>query len=256
MASTSDRFTSDKHLLSRVDDALLSCDRGWCRRFIGFLDERETALVDAHIRRVSFSANCRFFGGHAEAERTVFGVCSIGDELLDEDFPLTAMEFSWRSGVSLSHRDVLGSLMGCGITREKVGDILCENGRAVVFVREELAPFIAEQMTTIAREGITVCYPFEGTLPVFHRYEDIIGTLASVRLDAVLKVLLGVSREQACVLIRSSLVQVDHTEILSVSASVKEGSKVSVRGHGRFVIDSLSDTSKKGRVILRARRFV
>lgn len=256
MASISDSHLQDKRLLSRVDDALCACERGWHRRFIGFLDEREATLVAAHIRGMHASAVTCFFGGHAEAERVLLGVCSFGDTLDDADFPLVPLGCTWRSGIALSHRDVLGSLMGCGITREKVGDILCGDGLAVVFIREELAPFVAQTLTTIGREGVSVSCPYEGRLPVFHHFEDITGTVASVRLDAVLKVLLGTSREQACEYIRSALVQINHVETTSVSASLKAGDRVSVRGHGRFVVDDVSDFSKKGRVILRARKFV
>ena len=256
MASISDKHLQDKRLLARVDDALEACDRGWARRFIGFLDEREAALVAAYVRGRHKSLSVRFFGGHNEAERVVFGVCSEGDVLENVDFPLAPIGLKWRNGVALSHRDVLGSLMGCSIAREKVGDILCEDGLAVVFVREELAEFIAQTLTTVGREGVTVICPYQGTLPTFHRFEEISGTVASVRLDAVLKVLLGSSREFACDCIRSSLVQVNHVEEVSVSTSVKEGDRISVRGYGRFIIDDVSEFSKKGRVILRARKFV
>ncbi len=256
MASISNAHLQDKRLISRVDDALDACDRAVMSRFIGFLDERETALVAAHIRAVKPSVVTRFYGGHDEAERVLLGVSSLYDAIDDAEYPLVALELTWRSGIALSHRDVLGSLMGCGIARDKVGDILCENGLAVVFIREELAAFVAQSVTTIGREGVTVTYPYQGRLPVFHRYEDVSGTIASVRLDAVLKVLLGCSRETACEYIRAALVQVNHVEATAVSASLKTGDRVSVRGHGRFVIDDVSEFSKKGRVILRARKFV
>jgi len=147
-------------------------------------------------------------------------------------------------------------LIGCGIIRDKIGDILCGDGLAVVFVKSELAEFIVSQMTKVGREGVKIECPFVGELPVMHTFKPISGTVASARLDAVLKVLLGSSREQAAELIRMSLVNVNHQSCQSVSITLHEGDLLSVRGRGRFIIDDLSGTSAKGRIILRARKYV
>ena len=69
-----------------------------------------------------------FFGGYEGAERTV--CVFLPDWLEPEDFvsgddlPLGAVEATFPAGASLTHRDILGGLMGTGLTREKIGDIL------------------------------------------------------------------------------------------------------------------------------------
>lgn len=254
MASTSDRQLEDKRLLARVEDAFDIADRRHTPHFIGFLDERQTALVRTRLPK--YNPSYFFYGGHDDAERVLLGVFPEGEEPTLDRFPLTALAFCYGTTVTLSHRDVLGSLLGCGITREKVGDILCGEDRAVVFVQEELAAFVAQNVRKIGNVGVKVICPYEGELPVFHRFEAISGTVASPRLDAVLKVLLGVSREQAADRIRDALVQVDHTVVQSASYTVRAGQILSVRGSGRFVIDDLSQQTKKGRLVLLARQYV
>ena len=54
----------------------------------------------------------------------------------------------------LSHRDILGSLMALGIKRETVGDILIEEGRAVVFVCGDVKEYILNQVEKIGRVGV------------------------------------------------------------------------------------------------------
>ncbi len=254
MASTSDWQNEDKRLLARVDDALELCQRRHAPHFLGFLDERQAALVRAHIpkRRTSYC----LYGGHDDAERVILGVFPEGEESERSRFPLTAVAFCYGMAAELSHRDVLGSLLGCGIAREKVGDILCAQDRAVVFLHDDIAAFVAESVTKIGRVGVKVLYPYDGELPVFHRFEPITGTLASPRLDAVLKVLLGISREKACEYLRDGAVQLDHKPASSPSQTVTAGHVLSVRGRGRFVVDDVSQMTKKGRLVLQARRYV
>lgn len=255
MVSTSDHALEDKRLLARVKDAVSACETRYAARFIGFLDERQTAVVRAFLEHSKPFAEYRFFGGHEDAERVILGVFSQEYPVDVDAFPLAAVGFRFREEASITHRDVLGSLIGCGIVRDKVGDILCEKGLAVAFVHEDLSRFIADNVTKIGREGVTVQLPYEGTLPAMHTFVPVSGTLASARLDAVLKVLLGCSREQACEKITSALVSVNHRLIQSVSAPVKEGDLISVRGSGRFAVRDMTDTTKKGRLILRAEKY-
>lgn len=254
MASTSDQTTNDKWLLARVEDAVEQSTRTHRPQFIGFLDECQAATVSAWLHRNSGDAQWLLWGGHEEAQRVVLGVFDSNAVPSTEAFPLVSVAFSYRSSVHLTHRDVLGSLIGCGIVREKIGDIACADGLAVAFIRRELAAFVAENLTTIGREGVTC--PFDGDVPPLHTFKPISGTLASARLDATLKVLLGLSREKACELIRAALVSINHQPCRSVSAALKAGDILSVKGSGRFVIDDLSDTTAKGRLILKARKYI
>ncbi len=255
MVSTSDLLLEDKRLLARVDDAVRLC-RKKKACFIGFLDMRQAVIVQKYLDGSKYSCTWKLNGGHDDAERVMLGVFDDESSAEYMDFPIEAVAFRFRVSESLTHRDVLGSLMGCQIAREKVGDILCAPGLAVVFIQRELAPFIVDQISKIGREGVTAEWPFEGVLPVAHDFESIGGTVASARIDSILKILLSCSREQAASYIKSMLVSIDHQPCSSVSCAVKEGQIISVKGKGRFIVDDLSDMTAKGRLIVRARRYV
>ncbi len=255
MGSTSDFPDSDKHLISRLDDMLVRAERRGSPGFLGFLDEREASVLRGRARYAADGVAVRFFGGYEGAERTVLGVFPPGVSPSGEAFPVEALAVRYRPQVSVSHRDLLGAVLGCGIRRQAVGDILAAEGFSVVFMMREIAPFLSEQLVKVGSEGVAVSRRYEGDLPFERRFDELSGTVASPRLDAVLGVLLGSSREQALRRIRAGTVSVDHAVRLTPSEPVGEGAVISVRGIGRFAVDALSEVTRKGRLVLKARKY-
>lgn len=255
MASTSNSGNSEALLRSRVEDALRLSERRCIPSFYGFLDETEQQIarqVLAHTDAERFA----FWGGYDGAERCILG-CFPEYMTADNDaFPLQRITFRYRAERTLSHRDVLGTLMSQGIKRESVGDILCDDGLVVVFLRDEIASYIREQITKIGGVGVKVTEHSDEPLPQAHRYVAMQDTIASPRLDAVLKALLRTSREKAAQMIVSGNVSVNHLVCTEVSATILTDTVISVRGHGRFVVDRIGPPTKKGRLHLEARQCI
>lgn len=252
MASTSDK--EDMLLAARIRDAIELAARRQTPRFVGFLDERQRALVEPIVRKSG--AVYRFDGGHAEAQRTVLGVFPSEEEMEWHPFPLCALGFSYRSEASLCHRDFLGSLLALGVRREAIGDILCGEGLSVAFVSEELLDFIVGQLERVGNEGVRLIPRYDGELPEAFRLQPIERTVASARLDCVLAALLGLSREEAARRIREGLVSVDHRPCDACSHTLRAGNVLSVRGAGRFRIDEAEQMTRKGRLVLRAAKYI
>jgi len=254
MGSISDIARADTLLIARLDDLWELSDKYCCPRFFGFLDERETAVARQYLRKRGEAV--RFYGGHPEAERTMVGVFPDGYPPLDEAFPLSAVAFFYRENVQLSHRDVLGTLLGAGIRREKLGDILCGNGLTVVMADEELVPFLTQQIDRIGGESVRVQPGYDDPLPVFHRYRPIEGTVASPRLDAVLKLLMAISREKAADAIRAGSIAVNHCICTEVATTLREQDVLSVRGRGRYRIEKIGPETQKGRLWISAVQYI
>ncbi len=255
MASISNGAETRALLCARVEDTVKLCDRRYSPCFLGFLDESEQQTVKAIMGKRQ-DVSWRFFGGHVEAERCLFGVFPDYAEPEDAAFPLVACAFRYRCEQALTHRDFLGALLAAGLKREAIGDILCGEGLSVVFFREEIVPYVLEQITKIGHEGVRIEPSYTGDLPVAHRFLPLHNTVASPRLDAVVKALLGCSREQAARLIVTGMVELDHQPIEVVAASVQAPAVVSVRGHGRYAVDAIGPPTKKGRLNLTARQYV
>ena len=252
MASISE--TDDRILIKRIEEAVCAAENKGYPHFVGFLDERQCGVAQDTVRRLCAEHTC-LYGGHSEAERCFFGAFPSYIEPEPALFPISALAFFCRNTVRLNHRHVLGTLMSFGIRREKIGDILCGDGLCVVFAEETIAAFMAQQVTKIGGEGVRIQESYSGPLPVFHSFEERRATIASPRLDVIIKTLLGCSREEAVRRISGGLVMKNHTPALQCSASVRVGDCLSIRGDGRYIVDEIGPVTAKGRLVLLVRKY-
>ena len=99
-------------------------------------------------------------------------------------------------------------------------------------------------------------FPYTDTITVHREWLEYRDTVASPRLDAVLKAALRISREQAVKRIVSGAVSCNHMPCEAVAHIVKEGDVLSVRGEGRFLIAALGPVTKKGRLIIQIHKYL
>ncbi len=250
-----DSTSEDKLLLARVDDAVDLCQKYSYPHFIGFLDERQQAVLTPHLKHCAGVVPL-FWGGHEQAERALLGVFPDFFEPETSLFPLTPLTFRYRDAASLSHRDFLGTMLSLGIRREKIGDILCFSGKTVAFVCEDIAAFLCDQITKVGGEGVIIAVGLDEPLQFSRTYKEIQMTVASPRLDNAVKALTGLSREKAAAAIVSGLVSCNHQLSQNVSKTVCEGDILSIRGYGRFRLISLSVRTKKDRIVLIAHKYL
>ena len=255
MGCISDASEEDALLRARVEDACHLCNVRSCPRFVGFLDEHQQAVARAVLHEKGVS-DALFFGGYPDAERVILGVFPSFIPPEEALFPVRAVAFRYRTVAALTHRDILGALLATGIRRDKLGDIVCTPGMAIVMADEELAPFLAESVAKIGSEGVRAEYPYTGEIVVKREFRELQDTVPSPRLDAVLHVALRTSREEAARRIGAGMVSVNHMPELSVSATVNEGDILSVRGAGRFRVAKIGPPTRKGRLIVRLEQYI
>ncbi|MBP3705088.1 MAG: hypothetical protein J6I98_06100 [Clostridia bacterium] len=248
--------------MSTQDQALFEARISDCVRlgekrpaFLGFLELSERAEAERYLQHIH-AQNYMFFGGWNDAERVIFGVFPDYLEPDGSYFPLTALTARFRKQDTLTHRDFLGSFMAQGVVRASLGDILIEEGRAVLFVKTELAPHFLSQIEKIGRVGVHITEGFSEPLPAAHSFQPIGGVIASERLDCLVALLAASGREKAAQMISGGYVSVNHRETLSVSAKVEEGDVISIRRYGRFIVDSLGPRTKKGRLSIKCRKYI
>ena len=237
----------DKLLLSRAYDAIELSERRGCPRCIGFLNEHESLYLSEHLPK---RADIRFFGGYEGAVRVMLGASAE-----EEDFPIAALEFRYKPEYDLRHRDFLGALMALGLNRDTLGDILTSPGRTVIFVREDIVPFILSQITTIGRVGVKIGYADASDLPVPDDVEERVLTLSSLRLDAFTAAAANLSRDKAARLIKADMVMVNHVPENSVAAPLKEGATVTIRKYGKYVLSAILGNSRKGKLRVSVKHF-
>ena len=241
-------------LEAKVADAVGLCLAHNKASFIGFLDERERAIAEKLVDAMG-SSNCLFWGGWQDAERVMLGIFPHYQEPSAKVFPLTAITVEFRRQDSLNHRDFLGALLSHGIERETVGDILVEEGRGVLFVRKEIADYLLMQVEKIGRVGVTLRCGANEPFPEGRRLEEFSVVVASLRLDCVVAACARLSREKANALIQEGLVMLNHEAVYQPSRLVESGSKLSIRGKGRFLFDCVGTETKKGRLHIFMKKY-
>ena len=249
------RNGEEKLHLSRVQDAVNTAQFHMTPKYLGFLSLSEHALVQQAIRLLGF-ANGHFFGGYEQAERVIFGALPDYLEFNPEEFPLQALTFTYRKQDKLTHRDFLGALMGLMIKREMIGDILVSEGNTVVFVHKNVVSTILQEATKIGRTGVSITEGFSLENLPQPAFKEMQSTVASMRFDCILSFLLGQSREKCSRLIRSGAAAVNGRIVESISSEIHVGDIVTVRGYGKFEITEQDSVTRKGRLVIRAQKYL
>ena len=238
--------------LSRVQDAYNLSFNSGAPKFLGFLTAEEVGIAEGFLKN---KVDYILFGGYEEADRVYLCVLGGSSSVSFEAFPITAVTFRFRECDKLTHRDFLGSLMSKGIKREKVGDILVEKGRAVVFLNKDIAPFVLSQTNRIGRVGVSAEQGFSLPLPQISTKESRSVTVASMRADAVVAALINSLRSRAEELIKDGFVAINSAVCQKTTRQITDGDKIAVRGYGKFTVIEQSGTTKKGRTVILTEKY-
>ncbi len=202
-----------------------------------------------------------FWGGYEGAERTV---CIFLPDWLEgedvpkgEDDPTAAVEALFPPGAELTHRDLLGGLMGIGLTREKVGDLIVGEASAQIVALKEAVPIILSQFDQAGRHRLRLReLPLSELAPAPVQIRLVKDTVATLRLDAVLSSGFSIARGKAADLISGGRVSVNHRECTKSDKAVAEGDVLTCRGLGKCVLKTVGGQSRKGRIIIEIERYV
>ena len=267
-------FHDDRELIAlgaRLDDL---CERanGGELAVTAFLSPGELAYTERHLKQKG--ADFHLFGGYDGAERRRAYILPDYMSEPSEDgrgFEAVLSEYGYSSEIAalrilgsgyrkLTHRDFVGSLLGLGIERSVVGDIVLlgnEEKEALVFCDGAIAEYIISQLTAVANDKVRVSRADMENIEIpARKTQPIRDTVASPRLDAVVAALCNLSRERARTLVVSGLVEINFESEERPDRTISADTTVSVRGFGRYRVLALSDKTKKGRYRLEAEKYV
>ena len=222
-----------------------------------FLTPREQMEARDFCRR-ELGTDPFFFGGYPEAERRMaFFLPDWADpDTFDPSPYLKAIE-ARTPFAAPSHRDFLGSLMGMGIERECVGDILVRGEQAWFFLTPAIAPHVLDSMVHVGRDGVSLLEIGFEALPHFEaELKEVTFTVQSLRIDAVVSGIWKTSRSSVQDLVLRGDVTLNYFPCLDKDASVQTGDMISLRHHGKAKILSADGKSKKGRTFVTAGVFM
>ena len=238
----------DKIFLAHVLDKEAICIHKSIPAEGDFLDVRRQALILSMAPYMTVKPF--LWGGYEDAERKMFFFLPDYMEEVPPD-ALCVIRAKHRDMKAPGHRDYLGSILGLGVKREGVGDILVSDDGAQIIVRASLADFFLTNYESAGRVHLSVsslpisALEIPETAPTFKT-----ASLASLRTDAVLAAAFNVSRALAQEAIHSGKVHLNNLPLLKGDKVIAVGDKVRWQGKGRFVLEETGGQSRKGRLFV------
>jgi photosystem II S4 domain protein len=197
-------------------------------------------------------------GGYPQAERQRLAIARSELPLDPSQVELAALEIAGNFLFDLAtHRDFLGAILGTGIVRDKVGDIIVLGERgAQAIVVPDLVEFLEMNLKQVRSVPVKTQRIELSELKVREPKKKEMTTVeASLRLDAIASAGFGMSRSKMADLIEAGDVRVNWKEITSASHAIKAADLIAIRGKGRVEVGEIAIT-KKDRYRVQLTRFV
>ena len=227
----------DEVLLARVYERITMAAQRNVPASSCFLSKREQMLVQELLRGEEFV----FFGGAALSEREV---CCYLPEYLDESWltgdegPIAAVRAVYFAGDTLTHRDFLGALMGCGILRE-------------------ILPYVLQNLTSAGRTKLSLQEISLADIQLPQQaVKTVRDTVPSLRLDGIISSGFSISRGKAADYVSAGKAELNYLPCMKGDKQVSEGDLVSVRGLGKLRLEKVGGNTKKGRISIEISRFL
>ncbi len=269
-------------LFARLDDLCDRAARG-VAAVSAYLTPREGMYASRYLASRQAAGTALLFGGFPAAERrraillpdyvegmldpaavaadpitalTEAGFSELAEVLLDAVTVVTIRGSGFRT---LSHRDFLGSVLGLGLDRDAIGDMMVsEDGQTAYLATDaRIADFLMSDLKKVATDAVKVSRLCTKDEPIpARRLSPIHDTVASARLDCVVAALCNLSREGAQKAIREGLVELDYEAVLHCDRTVDPPATLSVRGVGKFSVEVFDGETRKGRMRMVAGKYV
>ena len=157
-----------------------------------------------------------------------------------------------------THRDYLGGIIKLGVKREKIGDILVFEDGADIVILNEISKFLLSNLNSLTRFG-------KANIELINiskiRNKDIKKEkfniiVPSMRLDCIVAEILNTSRGKAEEIISDGRIFINFENVEKQTKQIKENDIITVRGKGRFEIESIDGATKNNRIKLTVNKFV
>lgn len=227
-----------------------------CEESTNFLNPHERKIARNIIEQIA-DINYVEEGGYKKAERkriTIFPDYLFPDHVKS---PVSVLQIEGNFNFcAVRHQDYLGALMGLGIKRALIGDLLIMEDFAQVVVGEELKDFIMMKLSHVNEVPVEITeIDFDDIIVPIQHTKEIKATVASMRLDAVASAGFGDSRNKISDDIKSEKVKLNWRMEDDPAGDVEIGDMISIRGRGRVEVVESRGLSNRGRIKLILNRY-
>lgn len=172
------------------------------------------------------------------------------------DFPVVYFKIQNLSKFKdLAHKDYLGSILGIGIKRELLGDLIVDGQFCYGIATEETFQILEEKLDTVGRNPVSITKIEPGEVPGM-KFEQITITVPSARLDNVVSSIINLSRNRSLEFIENGYVSINYTIEKNKSRILKEKDIITISKKGKFIFLSIDGENKKGKLKITIKKFI
>lgn len=241
----------EQAFIKQVEEWVGECQSQYAPVLTDFLDPRQQFIVEAIAGQyddVRFS----FEGGYQEAERKRCMIYPTYFTPTSDEYEVTLFEVRYPvKFATLSHGQILGSMMGLGISRDLIGDIISDGERWQFLCETSMATYLQQQLTRVGKVGIHLeeANYTQLIVPVDH-WTITTTTVSSLRCDTIISTVFNISRQRAKELVESGKVKVNWAEEVRPDFMIEILDIISIRGYGRIQVRKIEGRTKKDKIKL------
>jgi RNA-binding protein YlmH len=175
------------------------------------------------------------------------------DEMLEDFFTVLKGRID---STSITHRDILGSLISTGLNRNKIGDIYIDDENVYIIAKKEIEKHIVlnfNRIKNLSTDFESVELKTAENLSLKFEKSRII--TSSMRVDNIVSNIGSMSRSKAQDFIKSGNVKLNWSNDISRNILLEEGDVLSLRGKGKYKIAGIVGHSKKGNIVLEIEQY-
>lgn len=216
-----------------------------------FLNPRQLFIVQSIVGQYD-DVKMSTYGGYEEAEQQRVFIHPPYFEPGKEDFEISLIEINYPTKFAeLSHGQIMGTILGAGIVRETLGDIITDGERWQFFIEANMEQFLFINVDRIGRTNVQLeKFPLDHVITSSDKWEVEEIVVSSLRIDVVLARALNFSRNRAKTMINDNRIKLNWVEMDRVDIEVEEHDLISVRSFGRIQIRRKLGTTRKDNIVL------
>lgn len=178
------------------------------------------------------------------------------NEITNKDFQIEILKITYNKKFgNIAHKDVLGAILGLGIKRECIGDIIISDD-IYVYVIKEMSSFIVNNLITVGKVNVNVkLSSFDEIKDInIDNYVEDEMLISSYRLDTIVSERTNLSREKAKQYVILKNVKVNGNININPDYIVKINDLISIHRYGRIIINEEIRKTKKDKIIIKVLR--
>lgn len=208
-----------------------------------FLDGRELKIVTGKLKKNEYNV----YYPYKDSEKVMLYTGKVPKVKL---FKIYTVE-------NIRHQDILGSLFALNIDSSYFGDIVLYNDYYYVFVSEDLALYIKDNLKMIGNKKVSLEEVDLSVLDNYERkYEEKEMIVSSLRIDNVVSGIINTSRKVALDKIKNKEVVVNYGVMNKNSYILKESDIFSIRRYGKYKFVGIVKSTKKNNFIVRYLKYI